>query len=166
MYLDLIPGGSYASLLIVGKSTSIGNMPMCFTDQTAFSTFSDWLLESANLRKSHILSAVAKMLGKPHHICSEPRVRIWAVAYCGYSKQIMQVPSVRGLLWTVFFRNEPVPKYEPLALSKYEPHIARYCFPHYCLKASGEQYKVLVLAFLTTRNNEGILVCNTIVLHT
>jgi hypothetical protein len=47
---DLIPG-SNASLLIVERNTSVGNVPMCSASQTAFSTFSDQLLKSANLRK-------------------------------------------------------------------------------------------------------------------
>jgi hypothetical protein len=50
---------SYASLQIVGKNTSVGNVPMCSTSQTVFSTFTDRLLGSANLRKIHILAAVA-----------------------------------------------------------------------------------------------------------
>src|SRR6266516_6151593 len=50
--IDSYPG-SYASLLIVERNTSVGNVPMCSASQTAFSTFSDQLLESANLRKIH-----------------------------------------------------------------------------------------------------------------
>lgn len=45
--------GSYATLLIVERNTSVGNVPMCSASQTAFSTFSDQLLESAKLRKIH-----------------------------------------------------------------------------------------------------------------
>jgi hypothetical protein len=47
---------SYARLLIVKRNTSIGNVPMCSASQTAFSTVSDPLLESANVRKIHLLS--------------------------------------------------------------------------------------------------------------
>jgi len=47
--------GSYASLLIVERNTSVGNVPMCSASQTAFSTFSDQLLESANLRKIQVM---------------------------------------------------------------------------------------------------------------
>ncbi len=43
--------GTYASLLRVGKNTSIGNTPMWAASHRAFSTFSDPLLQSANLRK-------------------------------------------------------------------------------------------------------------------
>src|SRR5258708_7653557 len=46
---------SYAPLLIVERNTSVGNVPMCSASQTAFSTFSDQLLESANLRKIQIM---------------------------------------------------------------------------------------------------------------
>jgi hypothetical protein len=42
---------AYASLLIVKRNASIGNMPICSASQTAFSTVSDPLLESANLHK-------------------------------------------------------------------------------------------------------------------
>jgi len=42
-------------LLIVERNTSVGNVPMCSASQTAFSTFSDQLLESANLRKIQII---------------------------------------------------------------------------------------------------------------
>lgn len=44
---------SYASLLIMERNTSVGNVPMCSASQTAFLTFSDPLLESARLRKNH-----------------------------------------------------------------------------------------------------------------
>jgi hypothetical protein len=33
------------------RNTSVGSVPMCSASQTDFSTFSDPLLESANLRK-------------------------------------------------------------------------------------------------------------------
>ncbi len=52
---DLAFYGSYASLLRVERNTSVGNVPMCSASQTAFSTFSDQLLKSANLRKIHFM---------------------------------------------------------------------------------------------------------------
>ena len=51
---------AYASLLIVKKNTFIGNVLMCSASQTALSTVSDPLLESANLRKLRKLSLTHK----------------------------------------------------------------------------------------------------------
>jgi hypothetical protein len=49
------------------RNTSVGNVPMCSASQTAFSTFSDPLLESARLRKSHFMreANLLKALLKP-----------------------------------------------------------------------------------------------------
>ena len=68
---------SYASLLIVERNTSVGSMPMCSASQTDFSTFSDPLLESANLRKfqhgacddklAKIRGAFARIVEQRHH---------------------------------------------------------------------------------------------------
>jgi len=57
--------GSYASLLIVERNTSVGNVPMCSASQTAFSTFSDQLLESANSRKIQNIGETTESFARP-----------------------------------------------------------------------------------------------------
>ena len=60
-------------MLIVERNTSVGNEPMYSASQTAFSTISDPLLESANLRKiQDICQIILNEVSKRYTLLIEP----------------------------------------------------------------------------------------------